>query len=106
MTTKTATDGDLVAPMTTELRNALRAPRGSTPRTGTNVALWRLVGSWHVWSDGPASGTWWLKAVDQEAAELAALLERKPSRGAPVVVKVWKDCIAVASKEIRPRGRA
>lgn len=106
MTAKIATDGDLVAPLTTELRNALKAPRGSTPRAGTNVALWRLAGSWHVWSDGPMTGTWWLKAVDQEAIDLAAQLEKKPSRGAPVVVRVWKDCIAVESKQIQPRGRA
>lgn len=106
MSTTKTTDGDLVAPTTTALRNALKAPRGSTPKAGTNVTLWRLAGSWHVWSDGPASGTWWLKAIDEEATELAALLEKKPSRGAPVVTAVWKDCIAVASKEIRPRRGA
>lgn len=102
----TTTDGDLLAPLTTALRNALKAPRGSTPKEGANVSLWRLAGSWHVWSAGPETGTWWLKALDEEAAELAALLLEKPSRGAPVVVSVWNDCIAVPSKQIRPRGRA
>lgn len=77
-----------------------------TPRAGTTVHLWRLPGTWHIWSEGPAVGTWWLRAADDQATRTLVPLTAAPVRGAPVVRAVWKDCIAVASRDIKLAGRA
>lgn len=99
-TTRTA-DGDLLTELSPADRNAYLQPRGGAPREGTNVRLWRLPGTWHVWSPGPDTGTWWLRAIDETAREAAHLLGETPSRGEPVVKATWKDCVAVRSREIR-----
>lgn len=67
--------------------------------------LWRLPGTWSVWSEGPESGTWWLQPVDDVATATGLLLEDASSRGAPVVLRTWHGSIAVRSRDIRPAGR-
>lgn len=99
-----AAAGDLVRVLDGAERSAYLGPRGAQPKEGGTVELWHLPGVWHVWSRGPETGTWWLRALDEDAATLAAQLEARPARGLPVVTKVWRDCIAVRSREIR-RGR-
>lgn len=98
-------DGDLLTPLDSTQRSAYLAPRGAPPRAGSIVHLWRLPGIWAVWSTGPTSGTWWVKAEDDVASQLVVQLEAKPSRGEPVVQQVWRQCIAVRSRDIRPAGR-
>lgn len=95
-------DGDLVRTLDERDRNLFDRPRGSKPRAGTTVTLWRLDGEWAVWSPGPEPGTWWLRAANPDARDLMGALTAKPDRGAPVARRVWRDCIAVLSKEIRP----
>lgn len=101
---KSKADGDLLIQLDGKDANDYKAPRGNPPRAGINVTLWRLPGTWHIWSAGPQEGTWWLRAVDRDAEETAEALAFKPSRGAPVVKATWKDCIAVSSREIRRNG--
>lgn len=103
----TRPDGDLLTVLAPEQRNDYLAGRGSVaPRLGTTVRLWRLPGTWSIWSAGPAVGTWWLRAVDDEARHIIGPLTAAPVRGAPVVRAIWKDCVAVASRDIKLAGRA
>ena len=95
-------DGDLVRAVAERDRGLYGRPRGARPRPGTTVTLWRLDGSWVVQSPAPEAGTWWLRATGPVAKHLVAALAERPDRGAPVVRAVWRDCIAVLSKEIRP----
>lgn len=97
-------EGDLVRPLTPAESNDYRAPRGTPPRVGTSVTLWRLDGQWSVWSEGPEVGTWWLRPLDASATALGAALEVKPSRGFPVVTRTWKGAVVVRSRDIRHPG--
>lgn len=95
-------DGDLLNMLSPDERALYDAPRGAQPAPGTTVTLWRLPGSWHVSSEGPEAGTWWLRPMDGDAAQVGAALIAKPDRGLPAVVRVHKGWIAVRSKDIRP----
>ncbi len=99
---KRKAEGDLLVQLNDRERQRYAEPRGNPPRTGARVHLWRLPGEWAVWSDGPAAGTWWLQPQDAAAHDVAVDLEARPDRGFPVVVKVWKGCVAVKSKDIIP----
>ena len=95
--------GDLVIELTpAQINDTIR--HGVKPRTGTVINLWQLPGRWAVWSEGPKAGTWWLTPRDDEARRVGAAIAAKPARGNPVVVDVWKDCIAVRSAAIKPSG--
>lgn len=94
--------GDLVRALSDHERGLFDRPRGAKPRAGTSVTLWRLAGTWHVWSPGPEPGTWWVRASDAEARHLVEALTVKPDRGMPVARHLWRDCAAVSSREIRP----
>lgn len=100
--TRSAAGGDLLRTLSIDERATYDQPRGTQPKAGTNVTLWRLPGSWHVSSEGPETGTWWLRPLDTAAADVGAQLVAKPDRGLPVVVRVWRGWIAVRSKDIRP----
>jgi len=95
-------DGDLLRHLTADERAVRDQPRGAQPAPGSTVTLWQLPGTWHVSSEGPEVGTWWLRPLDAVAAEFGALLTDKPDRGLPVVVRAWKGWVAVRSKDIRP----
>lgn len=101
-------DGDLLAELSGSDRCMMLAPRGSTPVPGAQVTLWRLPGTWSVWSAGPVTGTWWLNPSDGRAQRTAADLATKPDRGLPDVVQVAAGrttSIAVRTKAIRAGGR-
>lgn len=95
------TDGDLLRQLTGDEHNAYKAPRGSTPREGTTVRLWRLGGAWSVWSQGPVVGTWWLQAADDDARAVADAIAAAPHRAHPVVVGSWRQSIAVRGRDIQ-----
>jgi hypothetical protein len=95
-------DGDLLMKLTPDERAMYDAPRGAQPAPGSTVTLWRLPGTWHVSSEGPEPGTWWLRPLDASAAEFGVLLTEKPDRGLPVVVRTHKGWVAVRSKDVRP----
>lgn len=97
--------GELVHTLSQADQQRFRQPRGGTPKAGT-TALWRLDGLWYVWSEGPEVGTWWLQAQDDEAFEIVDSLASKLSLGEPVVRRLWKNCIAVKSNEIKPGSLA
>lgn len=97
-------DGDLLTVLTATDSTRYKAPRGGTPVAGVTVHLWRLPGTWSVWSAGPEPGTWWINALDQVALDLVEVLTVNPSRGHPVVRRVWKNAIAVRSRDILPWG--
>lgn len=102
--------GDLLLPLSDDDRARYTGPRGSQPRAGTIVRLWRLPGTWSVWSAGPAVGTWWVQPHDEQARDVAVLLADKPSRGAPTVTAVWAGkggliSLSIRSKDIRSGGR-
>lgn len=98
-------DGQLLADLTPEEASRHKAGRdGVQPVVGAAVNLWRLGGRWVVWSTGPDRGTWWVQAADDLALRLVQDLNARPSLGAPVVRQVWKDCIAVRTKDIRLGG--
>lgn len=101
-----STTDNLLARLTSEEENRRKAPRGATPREGTVVTVWRLPGTWAVWSQGPTAGTWWLQAQDDEAARIADLVAENPSRAESVVTATWKRCIAVRARDIRTRTPA
>ena len=98
-----ARPGDLVIELTPAQINDTKR-HGVLPRTGPVINLWQLPGRWAVWSEGPKVGTWWLTPHDDEARRTGAAITAKPARGVPVVVEVWKDCIAVRSAAIKPSG--
>jgi len=97
-------DGDLLRRLDPDERHQYDLPRGSKPAAGTTVRLWRLGGTWSVWSAGPETGTWWVRPMDAMAHEVVELLAEMPVRGLPAVVRVTADAIAVRSKDIRPGG--
>lgn len=102
--TRRVADGDLLHKLDAAERHQLDLPRGGRPRAGTTVTLYRLGGTWSVWSEGPDVGTWWLRPTDAMARELVELLTDKPTRGMPAVTRVASGSIVVRSKEIRPAG--
>lgn len=98
-------DGDLLIPLSDEQRAQYDGPRGCQPAVGADATLWRLRGTWHIWSPGPTVGTWWLKPVDVHAQAVVEQLRIKPDRALPVVTALAGGCIAVRSKDIRSGGR-
>ncbi|QIK83007.1 hypothetical protein [Sanguibacter sp. HDW7] len=104
-TTRTRAEGALVRDLPPSDRSAMLAPRGSTPVLGTTVSLWRVEGRWSVWSAGPEAGTWWLRALDAAAQDVAREAAARPDSGYPAIVRSQSGCIAVKSKEIRSGGR-
>jgi hypothetical protein len=102
-------DGSLLRPLDASAKALMDGPRGGTPVVGSTVTLWRLPGTWSVWSAGPTTGTWWLQARDADAEHTLDALHGHADRGLPDVTQLYETprvrAIAVRSKAIRAGGR-
>lgn len=101
--------GDLLRELDPSDQRLMDGPRDGTPVAGSVVHLWRLPGTWSVWSAGPTQGTWWLQARDTAAEAVVDALHGHPDRGLPDVTQMYLTprvrAIAVTSKAIRAGGR-
>lgn len=104
-----AAPGSLLRALPASDKALMDGPRGSTPVVGATVHLWRLPGTWSVWSPGPATGTWWLQARDAHAEQVLDALAPHPDKGLPDVTQVYVTgrihAVAVRTKAIRAGGR-
>ncbi|WP_263121152.1 hypothetical protein [Cellulomonas sp. RIT-PI-Y] len=109
MSTTRQRDGDLLAVLDPSSKALMDGPRGATPVVGATVTLWRLPGTWSVWSAGPTTGTWWLQPRDDDAERILTRLVAAPARGLPDVTQVYDSprtrAAAVRTKAIRAGGR-
>lgn len=96
MTTKT-----IVRELTDQEVNLRATKRGFKPKPGRNVNLWRMDGTWKVWSEGPAVSTWWLLPVDDEARDVYVAVRSVQGSGAPVVLQALQGSIAVHTKDVK-----
>lgn len=96
MSTKT-----LVRELTAEEANRYAAKRGFKPKPGRNVNLWRMDGTWKVWSEGPDTSTWWLLPVDDAARGVYASVSAEQGAGAPVVRTALQGAVAVHTKDVK-----
>jgi hypothetical protein len=102
-------DGALLRPLDPSTKALMEGPRGSTPVVGATVTLWRLPGTWSVWSPGPATGTWWLTPRAADAEHVLDQLELQPDLALPDVTQVYATArvraVAARTKAIRAGGR-
>lgn len=104
----TATDGGPTMSVVRTLTRAQESDKigagAAHPAVGSSVSLWRIAGTWHVWSPGPKRGTWWLTAADGVADDVLATM-RNGESAAPVVFDEYRTprthAIAVAATDIR-----
>lgn len=96
MTTKT-----IVRDLTDQEVNLRATKRGFKPKPGRNVNLWRMDGTWKVWSEGPSVSTWWLLPVDDEARDVYVAVRSVQGSGDPVVIQALQGAIAVHTKDVK-----
>lgn len=91
----------LVRDLTGKELDLYASKRGFKPKVGRNVNLWRMDGTWKVWSPGPAVSTWWLLPVDDAAEEVYVAVRSVQGSGAPVVQQALQGAIAVHTKDVK-----
>ena len=98
-------NGASVVRVLTAAQDNDRRAGGARPGTGARMRLHRVAGAWRVWSPGPARGTWWLLADDDDARTVVAELQAGAS-GEPVVLSTYSTAntyaIAVRTGELCP----